>query len=139
MLEVANNKIWRSIRARTVERSHDPRKFALVAHGGAGLLHADALWKDLALSKGTIPPLPGMASALGCIVADARHDFIQTLNGRLSDLDIVDVDRVFVEHEVKWREMLTRKGWGQINPPPRGPTQAHMESKVLSAVVILMP
>ncbi len=112
MLQVANNKIAGSIRGKTVERGHDPRDFALVAYGGAGPLHADALRRELELLKAIIPPLPGIASALGCIVADARHDFVQTLNRRLDELDVEDIYRVFGEHEVEGREMLAREGLG---------------------------
>lgn len=112
MLQVANNKIAGSIRGKTVERGHDPRDFALVAYGGAGPLHADALRRELELLKAIIPPLPGIASALGCIVADARHDFVQTVNRRLDELDVEDIYRVFGEHEVEGREMLAREGLG---------------------------
>ncbi len=112
MLQVANNKIATSIRGKTVGRGHDPRDFALVAYGGAGPLHADALRKELELLKAIIPPLPGMASALGCILADARHDFVQTLNRRLDELDVDDIHRVFGEHEAEGREMLAREGLG---------------------------
>lgn len=109
MLQVTNNKVAGSIRARTVERGHDPRDFALVAYGGAGPLHADALRKELELSKAIIPPLPGIASALGCILADVRHDFIQTLDRRLDELDVMDMYEVVAGHEEEGRKMLERE------------------------------
>ncbi|MDP6349174.1 MAG: hydantoinase/oxoprolinase family protein [Chloroflexota bacterium] len=110
MLQVANSKIAGSIRGRTVERGHDPRDFALVAYGGAGPLHADALVRELELSRAIVPPLPGITSALGCIAADARHDFVQTLNDKLEDLDLKAVYRVFSDHETEGRAMLKREG-----------------------------
>ena len=61
-----------------------------------------------------------MASALGCIVADARHDFIQTLNRRLDELEVADVYRVFAEHEEEGRKMLAREGLGGDGEGPGG-------------------
>ncbi len=109
ILQVANSKIAGSIRGRTVERGHDPRDFALVAYGGAGPLHADALVGELELSRAVIPPLPGITSALGCIAADARHDFVQTLNDKLEDLEMKAVYRIFADHEAEGRAMLKRE------------------------------
>lgn len=98
IVEVANAKMAGSIRMISVERGHDPRDFVLVAFGGAGPLHAAALLRDLGLGKVIVPYYPGLTSALGCVMADARHDFLQTINRRVMDLDMADVHRVFQEH-----------------------------------------
>ena len=85
----------------------DPRDFALFAFGGAGPLHATALARELAVPKVLIPARPGITNALGCIVADLRHDFVNTVNRPLDAIDIDDVHAVF--------ERQTREGENLIN------------------------
>ena len=68
----------RAIRVITVEQGYDPRKFALLAFGGAGPLLATPLARELGLSTVIVPPGPGLLCALGLLVADARRDFSRT-------------------------------------------------------------
>ena len=76
-----------AIRMVSLSRGHDPRDFALFAFGGAGPLHAAALARELAIPKVLIPARPGLTNALGCVVADLRHDFVATVNQPLEALD----------------------------------------------------
>lgn len=110
IVAVANAKIAGSIRMISVERGHDPRDFVLVAFGGAGPLHASALLRELGLSRVIIPYYPGLTSALGCIMADARHDFLQTINRRVADLDLTHIHRVFQQHFEEGQSLLQQEG-----------------------------
>jgi N-methylhydantoinase A len=110
IVAVANAKVARSIRSISVERGHDPRDFVLVAFGGAGPLHASALLRELGLSRVLIPYYPGLTSALGCIMADARHDFLQTINRRVADLDMLEVHRLFQQHLDAGQALLCAEG-----------------------------
>ena len=65
-----------AIRMVSLARGHDPRDFALFAFGGAGPLHAAALARELGIPRVLIPARPGLTNALGCIVADLRHDYV---------------------------------------------------------------
>jgi N-methylhydantoinase A len=56
--------------------------------GGGGALHAGALVREVGLKGALVPRYPGINSALGCTIADMRHDFVQTLNGMLENLDM---------------------------------------------------
>ena len=76
IVRVANDKMAGAIRMVSLARGHDPRDFALFAFGGAGPLHAAALARELAIPKVLIPARPGLTNALGCVVADLRHDFV---------------------------------------------------------------
>ena len=58
----------------TVARGHDPRRFALVAIGGAGPMHACALADELGIPRVVVPRYPGVAAALGLLATDIRHD-----------------------------------------------------------------
>ena len=96
VLRIANQKMAGAIRLVSLERGHDPRDFTLFAFGGAGPLHATALARELAVPRVLVPPRPGVANALGCLVADARRDFVKTLNVPLSRLDEMELRETFV-------------------------------------------
>jgi N-methylhydantoinase A len=88
IVRVANSRMAGAIRLVSIERGHNPRDFALMPFGGGGGLHAGALVKEVGLKAALIPPYPGVTSALGCVIADMRHDFVQTVNRTLAELDI---------------------------------------------------
>ncbi|MEM7744061.1 MAG: hydantoinase/oxoprolinase family protein [Pseudomonadota bacterium] len=87
VLRVANARMAGAIRLVSIERGHDPARFAAMPFGGGGALHAGALMRDVGLGRTIVPRFPGVTSALGCVVADMRHDRVQTVNTALSDLD----------------------------------------------------
>jgi N-methylhydantoinase A len=60
------------LRIVSVERGYDPRDFTLLAFGGGGPLHACAVAADVGVGAIVVPPLPGMFSAFGLLVADVR-------------------------------------------------------------------
>ena len=60
--------------------------------GGGGALHASALIKEIGLRCAIVPRFPGVTSALGCVIADLRHDQVQTVNLALDDLDAAALD-----------------------------------------------
>ena len=86
---VANATMTRAIRSVTVERGHDPRKFGLVAFGGAGPMHAAALADRLDISRVVVPGPAGVLSAYGLVATDESHDVTRTvrleLDGASSD------------------------------------------------------
>jgi N-methylhydantoinase A len=83
VLRVANATMERAIRRISVERGHDPRRFTLVAFGGAGPLHACDLAASLQIPRVLVPDAPGVLSALGMLVAAPTKDFSQTVMLRL--------------------------------------------------------
>jgi N-methylhydantoinase A len=90
IVRVANSRMAGAIRLVSIERGYNPRDFALMPFGGGGGLHAGALVKEVGLKAALIPPYPGVTSALGCVIADMRHDFVQTVNRTLAELDVAD-------------------------------------------------
>jgi len=109
ILEVANQRIANSIRMLTVERGYDPRDFVLVAYGGAGPLHACSILNEIQTAKALIPPWPGVTSALGCIIADVRHDFIQMVDRRLDDIRILELYDVFEDHAEQGKRRIAHE------------------------------
>ncbi len=87
MIRVANAKMAGAIRLVSIERGHDPARFTIVPFGGGGALHVGALIKDIGLKSALVPRFPGITSALGCIIADIRHDQVETVNLMLDGLD----------------------------------------------------
>lgn len=97
ILHIANDKMAGALRLVSLERGHDPRDFAFFAFGGAGPLHATALAREMGIPTVLIPARPGLTNALGCIVADLRHDFVRTVNRPVPELDSDLVPRIIRE------------------------------------------
>jgi N-methylhydantoinase A len=74
IVRVANTEMVRALRVVTVERGIDPRRFALLAFGGAGPLHAAAIAEELGIGRIVVPRAAGVLSALGLAAAERRHD-----------------------------------------------------------------
>jgi N-methylhydantoinase A len=98
VLRLGNMKMAGAIRMVSVSRGYDPRDFALFAFGGAGPLHATALARELGLPRVLVPARPGITNALGCVVADMRHDFVNTVNQPVSLLDEPAMRAVLERH-----------------------------------------
>jgi N-methylhydantoinase A len=78
ILAIVNENMAGALRLVSVQRGHDPRDFALVAYGGAGPLHANALAELMGSFPVIVPPAPGLLCAIGDLVADFRDEFAQT-------------------------------------------------------------
>ncbi len=91
ILTVANARMAGAIRLVSIERGHDPRQFAYIPFGGGGALHVCAMMREVGVVTGIVPRYPGVTSALGCVMADMRHDTVQTLNQPLAELDMADL------------------------------------------------
>jgi N-methylhydantoinase A len=110
IVRVANDKMAGAIRLMSLERGHDPRDFALFAFGGAGPLHAVALARELAIPTVLVPARPGITSALGCLVADVRHDFVKTVNQPVLRLDAGEARRILAAQVDEGRRLLASEG-----------------------------
>jgi N-methylhydantoinase A len=91
ILTVANARMAGAIRVVSIEKGHDPRQFAYMPFGGGGALHVCAMMREVGVTTGIVPRYPGVTSALGCVMADMRHDAVQTLNKGLAELDVADL------------------------------------------------
>ncbi|WP_181704383.1 hydantoinase/oxoprolinase family protein [Chthonobacter albigriseus] len=91
VIQLANTHMAGAIRMVSLSRGYDPRDFVLFAFGGAGPLHAVAVARELGIPEVLVPARPGLTNALGCLVADLRQDFVQTVNRPVGDLDMDQV------------------------------------------------
>ncbi len=87
IVRVADARMAGAIRLVSIERGHDPQKFVAMPFGGGGALHVGALIREIGLKSALVPRFPGITSALGCVLADLRHDMVQTVNLMLDGLD----------------------------------------------------
>jgi len=87
IVRVADARMAGAIRLVSIERGHDPSRFVAVPFGGGGALHVGALIREIGLKCALVPRFPGITSALGCVIANPRHDLVQTLNLMLDGLD----------------------------------------------------
>ena len=86
IVRVADARMAGAIRLVSIERGHDPQKFVAMPFGGGGALHVGALIREIGLKCALVPRFPGITSALGCVLADLRHDMVQTVNMMLDGL-----------------------------------------------------
>ena len=110
ILRIANIKMAEALRLVSLARGHDPRDFALFAFGGAGPLHAVALARELGIPRVLVPSRPGITNAVGCVVADVRHDYVNTLNTPLPLVDMALVQETLERQIAEGKATIEREG-----------------------------
>jgi N-methylhydantoinase A len=106
ILKIVNENMAGALRVISVQRGHDPRDFALVAFGGAGPLHANAVAELMGSFPVIVPPSPGLLCALGDLVADFRNEFAQTLIRLTSSASDEEVGRILSDLEGRARAWM---------------------------------
>ena len=106
IIDIANEVMLGALRVITVQRGLDPREFGIVAFGGAGPLHGNALAELLGCYPVVVPPNPGVLCALGVLEADFRNEFVQTYIRTTVGLDPADVWSRFADLETKAQAWL---------------------------------
>lgn len=106
IIKVVNTNMAGAIRNVSISRGYDPTEFVLVAFGGAGPMHVNSLMKEVGLRKAVIPYHPGVASAIGCLITDFRRDFVQTVNKLLDDLELIEINRIWLDQMSRGKDDL---------------------------------
>lgn len=110
ILKITIHHMAEAIRLLTVERGLDPRDYVLFPYGGAGPMHAGPVARELGMREILVPPHPGATSALGLLMSDIRHDFVQTVLQRSDLLQVEDLERTFSALEGRARSRLEEEG-----------------------------
>jgi N-methylhydantoinase A len=84
ILRIVNTQMAVDLRLALQEQGQDPRKFALVAFGGAGPLHAAYLARSVGIPTVLVPPYPGLNCAMGMLQTAVRHSYLRSEMGVLS-------------------------------------------------------
>jgi len=106
ILTVANSRMAGAIRLVSIERGFDPKRFAFMPFGGGGALHAGAMLAETGIARAIVPRYPGVTSAMGCVIADMRQDFVQTINTLVDTLDKVSMADFMQTHHDKGMALL---------------------------------
>ncbi len=109
VIRIANARMADAVRMVSVSLGEDPRDFALFAFGGAGPLHSTAIARELGIPKVLTPSRPGITNALGCVVADLRHDFVNSVNRPLAMVDIEMVHALFARQSEEGRRLIDKE------------------------------
>jgi N-methylhydantoinase A len=99
--DIVNENMFGALRLVSVQRGYDPREFALVALGGAGPLHTNALSMLIGSWPSIVPPTPGVLSALGFLHSDIKSEFSRTI---IRTVDHIDAAQVHGELEKLGRQ-----------------------------------
>ena len=110
ILRVANANMANAVKLISVGRGFDPRDFALVVFGGAGPLHGADLARDLDIPAVIFPRFPGIASAMGCLLVDIRHDLSTMYLKGSADAKLDEIEAAFTTLEEEARKRLTEEG-----------------------------
>ncbi|HMA82505.1 MAG TPA: hydantoinase/oxoprolinase family protein [Candidatus Binatia bacterium] len=110
ILTIANFNMSLSVRAVSVEKGYDPRDCVLVPSGGGGALHAIAIARELSVPRVIIPPMPAHFSAFGMLLADLKHDYVQTFVRELADTTGAEIADAFAGLEKSATDTLSEEG-----------------------------
>ncbi len=97
IVDIVNENMLGGVRLVSVQQGFDPRDFALVAFGGAGPLHANALGVLTGAWPVIVPPAPGILNALGDATTSRRDESARTVLRRFGELSGADLVQVLRE------------------------------------------
>jgi len=109
VLRVLEGQVGKALRVVSVERGRDPRRYALLAFGGAGPLHQGPLARELGCPVVIVPRFPGVLSALGLLAAPVSIDLGRTVLGHRS-LSAEEAERIWSALEADALQVLRRQG-----------------------------
>ena len=108
--QVVCENMARAARVHIIEKGQDPRRFSLMAFGGAGPAHAARVARILGAPEVIVPCMSGVASALGFLVAPISFEFSRSYPGELKNLAWAAVRSLFEDLEQRAVEVLGHAG-----------------------------
>jgi N-methylhydantoinase A len=103
---VIDARMAEGIRLVSVRRGVDPRRFAILAFGGAAGLHVTAIARQLGLRRVVVPRLAAVLSAWGMLTSDLRYEVARSHVGDASRLDAAALRQLYNELEAEGRQRL---------------------------------
>ncbi|MEM7405118.1 MAG: hydantoinase/oxoprolinase family protein [Pseudomonadota bacterium] len=108
--DVVNENMAAATRRYLAEKGRDPRRYTMIAFGGAGPVHAYGLARKLKINRFVVPPGAGVTSALGFLVAPPAIDDVRSYVVRLDALDPNEANRLFADMEQAAAAQLVEAG-----------------------------
>ena len=115
ILDIVNENMFGALRLVTVQKGLDPRDFALVAFGGAGPLHGNAIAKLAGCYPVIVPPTPGVLSALGFLHSDVKNEFAKTFIRNIDDVQPGQVSDILTGLGQEAKSWLREEGIEEQN------------------------
>jgi len=115
IIRIIDVKMAEAIKAISTMRGHDLRDFMLLAFGGAGPVHACRIARDLGMAGVIVPLYPGVYSAIGLVMSDVKHDYIQSRMTPLSQIAPKDISGMFDQLAKQAEEDLRADGFTADN------------------------
>src|SRR6266404_5781141 len=113
IVRIIDVKMEEAIKAISTMRGHDLRGFMLLAFGGAGPVHAGRIARDLGMAGVIVPLYPGVFSAIGLLMSDVKHDYIQSKMAPLSEVTPAAMNDMFERLAAQAREELHGDGFAR--------------------------
>jgi N-methylhydantoinase A len=110
IIDIANENMHAALRVVSIERGFDPRECGLLAFGGAGPLHANALGRLIHADPVVIPATPGVLSAFGFLVAEVQNEFARTYLRIAEETPAEHLSAVLEDLQIEARAWLAREG-----------------------------
>ena len=110
MIDIVNENIFGALRLVSVQQGFDPRDFALIAFGGAGPLHANALGKLMGAWPVIIPPSPGVLCAYGDATTRVTDEASRSVVRQFSEITKESVGEILNELEARAHTELDAEG-----------------------------
>ncbi len=110
IIKVVNENMFGALRLVSVEKGYDPRDFALIAFGGAGPLHANALGRLMNSWPVIIPPGPGVLCAYGDATTRMRNEAARTYIKRFSNTTPAGLEKIFTQLAARASKTLDKEG-----------------------------
>jgi N-methylhydantoinase B len=111
MIGVVEQHVLHAVEHISIERGHSPRRFTLVAAGGAGPMHGTAVAHGLGCRRVYVPRAAGALCAIGMLHADVRQDFVRFMMGSIDELPVADVNAGFAGLNEQAFDLLGREGF----------------------------
>jgi N-methylhydantoinase A len=113
IVRIIDVKMAEAIKAISTMRGHDLREFMLLAFGGAGPVHAARIARDLGMAGVIVPLYPGVFSAIGLMMSDVKHDYVQSKMDPIAALAPADVEAMFARLAGQAVVELRADGFGE--------------------------
>ncbi len=111
VIRLMEQKLLGAVQRLSVERGYDPRRFTLIAAGGAGPMHGASVARLLGCRQAYVPRVSGAFCALGMLNVDARHDFVKTFIQPLTEVTDEVLTHAFHELAASAIDTLQREGF----------------------------
>lgn len=108
--KIVDHSMSDAISVVSVQRGEDPRRYTLVAAGGAGPVHVADLARSLNIQKVLIPRSSSIFCAIGSIISDLRHDFVRSVVTKTGEADLDSLNATFAEMKAVGDGYLEREG-----------------------------